>query len=94
MAMLVMTAKMKKRCFRCSETHERIIPCHAKLFCFLCDRNHSPSSNECPRKKFEREVIETSDVERISIGSAKRQVMGANRSENSSYAAVMKKIKM
>ena len=49
--------------------------------------------NECPRKKFEREVTETANVERISIESAKRQVMGANRSENSSYAAAIKKIK-
>ena len=83
----------EKRCFRCSETHEQNIPCHAKLFCFLRDGNHSPSSNECPRNKFEREVIETANVERISIGSAKRQVMGANRSENSSYVAAIKKIK-
>ena len=29
----------------------------------------------------------------MSIGSAKRQVMGANKSENSSYAAAIKKIK-
>ena len=86
--------KNEKRCFRCSETHEQNILCHAKLLCFLCDGNHSPSSNECPRKKFEREVIETANVERISIGSAKRQVMGANRSENSSYAAAIKKIKL
>ena len=84
---------MRKRRFRCSETHEQNISCHAKLFCFLWDGNHSPSSNECPRKKFEREVIETANVERISIGSAKRQVMGANGSENSSYAAAIKKKK-
>ena len=82
---------MRKRCFRCSETHEQNISSHAKLFCFLCDGNHSPSSNECPRKKIEREVIETANVERISIGSAERQVMGANGSENSSYAAAIKK---
>ena len=62
-------------------------------FVFFCDGNHSPSSNECPRKKFERGVIETENVERISIESAKRQVMGAKRSENSSYAAAIKKIK-
>ena len=93
MVILVMTAKMKKRCYRCSETHEVNFTCNAIMFCFLCDGNHSPSSNECPRKKFERVVIETADVERISIGIAKRQVMGANRSENSSYAAAMKKIK-
>ena len=67
--------KNEKRCFRCSGTHKQNIPCHAKLFCFLCNGNHSPSSNECPRKKFEREVIETANVECISIVSAKRQVM-------------------
>ena len=88
--------KNEKRCFRIrwSETHKQNISCHAKLFCFLCDGNHSLSSNECPRKKCKREVIETANVERISIGSAKRQVMGANRSENSSYAAAIKKIKL
>ena len=46
--------KNEKRGYRCSETHEENIPCHAKLFCFLCDGNHSPSSSECPRKKMER----------------------------------------
>ena len=44
-------------------------------------------------EKFEREVIETANIEYISIGSAKRKVMGANRSETSSYAAALKKIK-
>ena len=63
------------------------------MFCFLCDGNHSPSFNECLRKKIKREVIETPYVELISIGSAKRQVMGANKSENSSYAAAIKKRK-
>ena len=46
--------KNEKRCFRCSETHGQNISCYAKLFFFLCDGNHSPSSNECPRKTFER----------------------------------------
>ena len=83
-----------QRCPRCSDTHDENIFCNNELFCFLCDANHSPASKECLRRKFEREVVETADVERISIGSAKRQIMGANRNENSTYANVIKKMKL
>ena len=72
---------------------KKILHVLQKSSVFFCDGNHSPLSNECSRKKFEREVIETANVERISIGSAKRQMMAANRSENSSYAAAVRKIK-
>ena len=83
----------EERCHRCSEIHEDKSSCSSEAFCFLCDGEHSPSSNECPRKKFEREVLETANVEHISIGTAKRQVLGANKSENSSYASALKKLK-
>lgn len=83
-----------QRCHRCSGTHEADFNCNLELFCFLCDGKHSPSSNECLRRRFEREIVETADVEHISIGSAKRQIMGANRNENSSYAQVIKKMKL
>ena len=82
-----------QRCNRCSDRHEPNFICENDLFCFLCDGKHSPSSNVCPRRKFEREVVETADVEHISIGSAKRQIMGANRNEGSSYAKVISKMK-
>ena len=81
-----------EKCFVCSKTHDDA-PCSSQMFCFHCDGKHSPTSNECPRKRFEREVIETANVEYISIGNAKRKVMGANRNENSSYAAAIKKMK-
>ena len=80
-----------QRCYRCSDAHESTDACRNEWFCFLCDGKHSPSSKDCPRWKFEKEIVETADIERISIGSAKRQIMGANRSENSTYAQVIKK---
>ena len=82
-----------QRCYRCSDAHESTDACRNEWFCFLCDGKHSPSSKDCPRWKFEKEIVETADIERISIGSAKRQIMGANRSENSTYAQVIKKMK-
>ena len=83
----------EERCTRCSKLHGQNTECIEEQFCFLCDGNHSPLSNDCQRKKLEREIIETADVQRISIGSAKRQIMGANRSENSSYVNAIKKMK-
>ena len=80
------------RCSKCSGNHVADT-CNNEMFCFLCDERHNPTSNVCARKKFEREVIETAEVERISIGSAKRKIMGANRDQNSTYAKVMKKMK-
>ena len=82
-----------RRCSRCSATHVLSNDCSKQYFCYLCDGRHSPMSNECPRKKFEREILDTADVERISIGSAKRQVMGANSNPNSSYANIIKNLK-
>ena len=87
--------KNEKRCLDVQRPTNKIF--HVMQNCFVFSvmgiTLHLPSSNECPRKKFEREVIETANVECISIGSAKRQVVGANRSENSSYVAAIKKIK-
>ena len=82
-----------QRCPRCSATHNLCSSCNKQYFCYLCDGQHSPMSNECPRRKFEREILETADVEHISIGSAKRQVMGANTNPHSSYANIIKNIK-
>ena len=85
-----------QRCHRCSSHHETDYECKNEPFCFLCEGKHSPNSNDCPRRKLEKEIVETADVERISIGSAKRQVMGANRNENSNYAkaiSIMKSAK-
>ena len=67
--------------------------CEKEEFCFHCDDNHSPASRRCPRYRFEEEVVETANNEHISIGSAKRIVMAANSSENSTYASAIKKIK-
>ena len=82
-----------QQCYRCSDAHENSDACRKEWFCFLCDGKHSPSSKDCPRWRFEKEIVETADVERISIGNAKRQIMGANRSENSTYAQVITKMK-
>ena len=80
-----------QRCYRCSDAHESIDACRNEWFCFLCVGKHSPSSKDCPRCKYEKEIVETADVEQISIGSAKRQIMGANRSENCTLCTSHKK---
>ena len=67
--------------------------CEKEEFCFHCDGNHSLASRRCPGYRFEEENFETANNEHISIGSAKRIVMAANSSENSTYASAIKKIK-
>ena len=66
--------------------------CEKEEFCFHCDGNHSPASRRYPRYRFE-EVGETANNEHISIGSAKRIVIAANSSENSTYASAIEKLK-
>ena len=83
----------KQRCFRCSGHHETDV-CSNEIFCLFCEESHYPYSNACSRRKFEKEVIETAEVERISIGSAKQKIMGANRNESSTYANIIKKMKV
>ena len=83
----------KKRCFVCSAEHETWNGCSYPRFCFHCSGSHSPNSRECPRRKLEQSIVEVASNEKISIGSAKRQVMGANRDPNSSYASAIKKMK-
>ena len=63
------------------------------LYCFHCTGNHSPTSKECPRNKFEQEVKDVAQNQHISIGSAKWQIMAANRSSTSSYAQAIKQMK-
>lgn len=84
--------KSKRRCFKCSAEHESE-HCTSERFCFHCKGSHSPNSRDCARKKFEQEVIEVANNQYIDIGSAKRQVMGANRHPNSSYASAIKLMK-
>ena len=68
--------------------------CTNSLFCFLCEGAHSPKSRDCPRFEFEQEVLEVANSHYISIGNAKGIVMGANKTPNSSYAKVIKALKL
>ena len=80
------------RCPSCSGTHEKSESC-GPVVCANCEGNHPPSSRECIRFRFEQEILEVAHNEFVSIGSAKRKVMGANQSPESSYASVLRKIK-
>ena len=81
------------KCKICSSVNLCEKTCDKEELCFHCDGNHSPASRRCPRYRFEEEVVETANNEHISLGTAKRIVMAANSSENSTYAAAIKKIK-
>ena len=85
--------KDSEKCKVCSSVNLCGEACEKEEFCFHCDGNHSPVSRKCPRYRFEEDVVETANNEHISIGSAKRIVMAANSSENSSYASAIKRIK-
>ena len=80
------------RCSSCSGNHGISEPC-GPMKCTNCGGNHPPSSKDCSRFKFEQEILEVAHNEFISIGSAKRKVMGANQSLDSSYASVVREMK-
>ena len=83
----------QKRCYVCSgelnPTHE----CNNIRFCFICEGSHSPNSKQCSRYRLEQEILEVAHNEKISLGSAKRKIMGANRTSESSYASIISKMK-
>ena len=80
------------RCHSCSGIHENFEPC-GPTNCVNCGGNHPPTSKDCSRFKFEQDILEVAHNEFISIGSAKRKVMGANQSPDSSYASVVREMK-
>ena len=82
-----------RRCRNCSMEHRDDDECLATPFCFNCDGDHSPSSRTCPRYKLEQEILEVANNNFISIGSAKRQVLSANKDVNSTYASAIKSFK-
>ena len=83
-----------KRCYVCSSEHEEWDDiCSLDRHCYHCKGSHSPNSRECPRRQFEQEIMEVANNQHISIGSAKRQVMGANKRGESTYASIIKQMK-
>ena len=82
-----------KKCKICSAMHDEWSGCSLDHHCFHCNGNHSPNSRQCDKYKFEQEVVVVASNEHVSIGSAKRRVMGANKILGSSYAQVIKTLK-
>ena len=85
--------KNLKKCNKCSGEHKSLENCTNSTYCFLCEGDHSPRSRDCPRFKFEQEVLDVANNQYISIGNAKQMVMGANRTPHSTYAKVVNKLK-
>ena len=84
--------QISDRCHNCSSYHGKEESC--TKFCINCNEvGHSPTSKKCLRYRFEQSILETAYNERISIGSAKRKIMGANKDPSSTYASVVKNIK-
>ena len=86
--------KNTRKCSHCSGEHEPVENCANASHCFLCEGDHSPKSRNCTRYKFEQEVLDVANNQFISIGSAKQIVMGANKSPDSTYAKVIKALKI
>ena len=82
----------QSKCINCSEEHELPEFCPNQKYCFHCGGDHSPNARMCPRYKFEQEILAVANNEYISIGNAKRIVMGANRSPDSTYAKIISKM--
>ena len=81
------------RCYVCSGEFNPSHECNNIRYCFNCEGSHSPNSKQCPRYRLEQEILEVAHNEKISLGSAKRKIMGANRTSDSSYASIISKIK-
>ena len=89
---IISNCSNKLRCSNCSGLHEED-ECNRPKFCFQCDGPHSPNDKRCARFRFEQEVRETINTCHVSVGEAKRLVLGANKSPNSNFAAVARRLK-
>lgn len=78
-----------ERCFICSSPHNGD-NCTANKFCFHCEGDHSPNWRGCPQYIFQREVINTANNNHISLGEARRLVLGANKSIENTFASTIK----
>ena len=83
-----------KKCYVCSGEHDDWESvCSLPKHCFHCKSSHSPNSKDCSRFKLEQSIVEAANDQHISIGSAKRLIMGANKDANSTYSLAMKQLK-
>ena len=61
----------------------------ANKYCFHCSGSHSPNYRNCSRYKLEQSIVITANDEYISFGSARKKLLGGNKSKGSSYAKVV-----
>ena len=83
----------KEKCLNCSAECEGEHTCTNIKYCFHCTGNHGPTSRNCSRFRFEHDIVTLAEDEHISLGSAKRRVMGANKDPSSTYSLVVRKLK-
>ncbi|XP_070212554.1 uncharacterized protein [Littorina saxatilis] len=69
--------KQKAVCERCGgDPHEG--PCTSPPTCTNCKGNHSPSSRECPKYKFEQAIQKTKTEKKMSFSDARKEVEKTN----------------
>ena len=83
---------LSPRCSNCSGLHQNS-DCNKNKFCFQCNGAHSPTDKRCPRYKFEQEIRETVNTHHVSVGEAKKMVLNANKSPNSTFSSVVQGFK-
>ena len=78
-----------EKCYICSSEHSRD-NCSGEKYCFHCEGNHSPNWRNCPQYLLQKEIINTANNNHISLGQARRLVIGPNKSLGSSFASAVK----
>ena len=82
-----------QRCYVCSLFHEED-ECTLVRKCIHCCGDHSSNSKQCPKYKFEQEVVARAEDERISFGAARAQLVLLNSAEGSTFFDVARKEKI
>ncbi|MPD02113.1 hypothetical protein E2C01_097671 [Portunus trituberculatus] len=63
-------------CGNCSALHSHSEEhCNATAYCFHCRDAHQVRSRQCPRYRLEQDILQLTNRQFISLGSARRELM-------------------
>ena len=79
-----------KRCLICTKVHEGGNPCSGTTICYHCQGAHLTTSRDCPAFIYEQDVRMTAEDQHISLGEARRLVLGAGIHSGATYSKATK----
>ncbi|MPC99858.1 hypothetical protein E2C01_095300 [Portunus trituberculatus] len=67
--------KEASRCGNCSALDSHSEHCNGAAYCFHCRDAHQVRSRQCPRYRLEQDILQLTNTQFISLGSARRELL-------------------